>query len=281
MRFLILLSFLFAAVNCKGQNYAKSTIHYKSDPNIKDKYHELDIYTTGGHGKSVIIFVHGGAWLLGDKSTKIKAKANYFTGKNYVFVSVNYRLSSFFNKKTQYPLHTEDVADAVAWVYRNITKYGGNPDKIILLGHSSGAQMVSLLGTSPEFLPKRNLPLERIQGIISVDTEGYDVYGMGQAEVNIYRRIFGDDELTWKHASPLLQIASGKKYPPFLIVKRGKPYRHEMAEKFAEKLRQGGTEVTVITADEYSHFESNNVIGKDKDNIITPAIESFLKNHLN
>lgn len=277
---ILCLIFLFSlfSINCSGQRLKKTTVQYKKETGIKSKKLSLDIYNADpGKIKPVVVFVHGGGWLLGDKATKIKKKVKLFNTAGYVFVSVNYRLSSFFNKKTQYPAHTNDVADAIKWVFDHIGKYGGDNNKIALLGHSAGAQMIALLATSPEFLPARGLKATDIKGVISADTEGYDVQEMGNAGAKIYQRVFGEDPEVWKNASPIEHVRPGSEYPPFLIVMRGKPYRIDMANRFADKLRAAGAGVKLISGEPYSHFKVNNMIGSKKDTIVTPEIVSFLK----
>lgn len=280
MRSLIICLFCCFSFSCTAQKSPeKITVQYK-DLSKKNDQLALDIYPVqNGKNLPVVVFVHGGAWMLGDKKTKIQPKVRLFNFSNYVFVSVNYRLSSFFNTKVQYPSHPNDVADAVKWLYQNIHQYGGNPDNMVLMGHSAGAQIVSLLGTSEAFLPQRGIPIRKIKGVISIDTEGYDVAGMGSEGVKIYRRIFGEDAQQWRAASPLLNIRSGSHYPPFLIATRGQTYRKEISSKFADALKKAGAEATLIDVDPYSHFESNNKIGTEGEKIITPHIMLFLKLH--
>lgn len=255
----------------------KITVQYK-DLHQKNDQLALDIYPVpNSKNLPVVVFVHGGAWMLGDKKTKIQPKVHLFNSQDYIFVSVNYRLSSFFNTKTQYPSHPNDVADAVKWLYENIQRYGGNPDNMVLMGHSAGAQIVSLLGTSEAFLPKRGISLKTIKGIISIDTEGYDVAGMGDEGVKIYRRIFGEDAAQWKAASPQLNITAGKNYPSFLVATRGQSYRKQISSNFVNALKNAGAEAKHIDVDPYSHFQSNNKIGTKGESIITPHIMAFLR----
>ena len=272
--FLIALLLVFG---CRSQTkMQKITVQY-SHPETKNDKLALDIYPVdGGKNLPVVIFVHGGAWILGDKATKIDSKVKLFNDKNYVFVSVNYRLSSFFNSSVQYPSHPNDVADAVQWISQNISKYGGNPDNMVLLGHSAGAQIVSLLGTSEEFLPKRGIPLNKIKGVASIDTEGYDVSGIAAEGVKIYRHIFGDSPEIWKQASPLAQISAGKPYPNFLVATRGENYRKEMSKDFVNALKNAGAKAELMDVDPYSHFESNNKIGTPGDTVVTPKLMRFL-----
>lgn len=267
----------FLTVGAQKANH-KITVQYKRVEGVKAKKLSLDIYNSDpGVLKPVVLFVHGGGWLLGDKATKIRKKVALFRKMGYVFVSVNYRLSSLFNKKTQYPVHINDVADAVKWVYGQINRYGGDSNKIALLGHSAGAQMISLLATSPKYLPERGISPQDIKGVISMDTEGYDVQEMCEAGAKIYRRIYGDDPDVWKLASPVLNIQNNRQYPPFLIVMRGKPYRIAMANRFADSLRKAGASVELISGEPYTHFKVNNILGAIRDKRVTPKVAGFLK----
>lgn len=273
----LFLMLLIVILGCRAQNNERmSTVRYSQAAGDDDQL-SLDIYPIkSGTHLPVIVFVHGGAWILGDKSTKIDDKIRLFHAQNYVLVSVNYRLSSFFNTKVQYPSHPNDVADAVKWIYDHISAYGGNPDEMVLMGHSAGAQIVSLLGTSDDFLPKRGIALDKIKGIISNDTEGYDVTRMGSDGVKIYRRIFGDSAEVWKNASPLHQISANKAYPKFLVITRGQAYRKTMSQEFVSALKSAGANAELISADPYSHFEANNKIGAENETVITPKILDFL-----
>jgi len=154
--------------------------------------YQLDIYHLNERSRGsrpVVIAIHGGGWCLGDKdpSSFTKHKANFFVRKNKcVFVSLNYRLSPngfligvgtalWSASRVMFPNHYQDQATAIRWVQDNISSYGGNPNKLILMGHSAGAQSVTVLGTNHEFINAVGVPTSSIKGVISVDTEGYDV----------------------------------------------------------------------------------------------------------
>ncbi len=89
----------------------------------------------------------------------------------------------------------------------------------MLLGHSSGAHLVALTGTSQLFLPVRNIPLSAIKGIASIDTEGYEVPSQSREE--IYQNAFGTDHHTLVQASPIHNVPNSYTYPNFFIAKRG------------------------------------------------------------
>jgi acetyl esterase/lipase len=92
----------------------------------------------------VIVFIHGGAWRAGSKSTGILNLLPYATSGQYFGVTVEYR----FTTVAQWPAQIHDCKAAIRWVRSQATKYNLNPDKIGVWGVSAGGHLVSLLGTS-------------------------------------------------------------------------------------------------------------------------------------
>ena len=120
---------------------------------------------------------HGGGYQIGDKAGKGTAnKVKLFNSKGWVFVSVNYRLTVAGDPDSaNFPDHYEDVAAAIDWVHRSIRPYGGDPDRIALLGHSAGADIVSNVAGQPERTSAgEGLPLSTIDCAGPLDTEGFD-----------------------------------------------------------------------------------------------------------
>jgi len=154
--------------------------------------YQLDIYHLNERSRGsrpVVIGIHGGGWCIGDKSLSgfTKYKANFFVRKNKcVYVSINYRLSPvgflvgvgtalWSASRIKFPDHYNDMAIAIKWIRDNISSYGGDPDKLILMGHSAGAQSSILLATNHEFINAVGVPTSSIKGVICVDTEGFNI----------------------------------------------------------------------------------------------------------
>jgi arylformamidase len=263
-------------------NYTKTTVAYKTisgtDPNLLS----LDIYHFGQTtpDKPIVIYVHGGAWAVGDKANSIDNKTNLFSSLGYLFISINYRLSpstvSTDPNRIMFPTHNNDVADAVKWVFDNINKYGGNKNKMVLLGHSAGAHLVSLSGTSNQFLPARGLTLNTIKGIASIDTEGYSVTDQAKSGNDTYLNAFGSDPSNWSKASPINQIFSGTSYPNFFVAKRGSATRIGLADDFIAKLQSVGVTVSQVTGNQYDHEGINDAIGAPNETAITEPLKTFL-----
>jgi len=113
----------------------------------------------------VIVWFHGGGMTTGDKSKNFP----WGLAKNNVAViSVNYRLYP----EVKCPKYLEDAAAAVAWVFNNIEKYGGNPRLIFVAGHSAGAYLTNMIGLDKKWLAAFNIDANDIAGLFSVSGNG-------------------------------------------------------------------------------------------------------------
>jgi len=262
-----------------------STVQYKQIDNTNANLLSLDIYYTSEteNLKPIVIYVHGGGWSIGDKLNNLENKINLFRSLNYVFVSINYRLSPFpfdinNEDRIKYPDHNNDVVDAIKWIYDTIELYGGNKDKVVLLGHSAGAHLVSLTGINSNFLENRKLSLSNIRGVATIDTEGYDVLSKITEEDEIYINAFGTDLDNNLEASPISNIFEEQNYPKFFVAKRGTVTRVHIANEFINKLELNGVQVTEVDGSIYTHEEINEAIGAENETLITEPLKQFLKN---
>ncbi len=293
MKNLILLTLSFLLLSCNKNDsiveenpitHLSSTITYKQISGVDPNLLSLDIYYNSRTElkKPVVIYVHGGGWSIGDKSNQLENKINLFQSLDYVFVSINYRLSPFpyelnNQNRIMYPTHNQDIADAIKWVVENINQYGGNSNKIALLGHSAGAHLVALTGSNQTFLNSVGLSLANIKGVASIDTKGYDVLSQVQSNNNTYINAFGIDNNLNIQASPIFNIVGGVAYPKFFIAKRGNSNRKEIANNFIEILEQNGISVSQIDGSIYDHSGINDAIGKPEETLITNALIQFFE----
>ena len=110
-----------------------------------DPRHRLDVHTSGDGetGKPVLVYVHGGGFVRGDKhipgSPQYDLVGAWAVRHGYVGVTMTYRLAP----EHTWPSGLQDVAAAVRWLKRNIAGYGGDPDKIVIAGSSAGAVHVA------------------------------------------------------------------------------------------------------------------------------------------
>jgi triacylglycerol lipase len=109
-------------------------VSYGADPLQK-----LDLWRPkGARSAPIILFVHGGGFVGGDKNDYDNVPA-YFARHGLLGVNMNYRLAP----KVTYPAETVDIGSVVKWLGNNAARYGGDPKRIILIGHSAGAAIVS------------------------------------------------------------------------------------------------------------------------------------------
>lgn len=243
-----------------------------TDPNLRS----LDVYTptlpAGCPPAPVVVYVHGGGWQRGDKKA-VGAKADLARAQGWVLVSVNYRLAP----AVTYPTFNDDVAEAVVWARDHAADHGGDPDRIVLLGHSAGATIAASVATDERPLRRAGADLSTIRCAIPVDS-AYDVVTEAGADRQIYLQAFGDDPAVWADASPLSHVAPGTGIPPFLLVTRGRDAWTAKAERLADALRGAGVPTTVVDAGAaVSHEDVNQMIGTPGDAVVTPAILDFVQ----
>ena len=267
-------------------NYTLETFNYNQVSNVDPNLLSLGVYHQGKENglRPVIIYVHGGAWSIGDKSQKLDSKLRFARSEGYILVSINYRLSPFPYQvnnpdRIKHPTHSNDVADAIKWVFDNISKYGGDTSKIALLGHSAGAQLVALAGTNSRFLEDRGLTLDDIKGVGVIDTRGFLISNEVQNGPNMemYENAFGTDESGQVDASPSLHLDRTISYPSFFIAKRGGIQRLAIANIFIGLLRNAGVDVTEVNGSKYTHAGINAAIGDVNEVVITEPLKQFYK----
>ncbi len=110
----------------------------------------MDIYQSGALADApVILYVHGGAWVAGDKRTELLQMGmpiDEIAAGGYAFMSVEYRL---VDEAVKYPAPVEDVKDAVRFIWKNAREFGIDPQRIALVGVSAGAHLAMLAGLTP------------------------------------------------------------------------------------------------------------------------------------
>jgi arylformamidase len=187
----------------------------------KDSKQSLNVYRPGAEAKGqplpVVIWVHGGGWRNGDKDNRAGMNlCQTWTKAEIVVVGLDYRLTP----AVVHPAHVEDVAAGIAWAHNNIAKYGGDPKRVFLLGHSAGAHLVALVATAPNYLKAHDLsPKSALAGVMAIDTASYDLTTTRTLAVRkMISDAFGDDAKTLVEASPLQHARKNPNdCPPFVI----------------------------------------------------------------
>lgn len=128
---------------------------------------KLDIYSpldaSSEQQKPVILFVHGGTWQRGDKNQYLFVGES-FTQAGYVVAVMNYRLAP----QHVYPDYVQDVVLAVRYLSEHVQQYGGDPQQLVLLGHSAGAFNVVAAANDAQFLDSVNVPVSQIKAVVGI-----------------------------------------------------------------------------------------------------------------
>lgn len=148
---------IIAQTNYKTEN----NISYRSGENLDDYQKErckLDIYFPENVDSfTTVVWFHGGGLTGGEKHIPERLK-----NKKVAVVAVNYRLSP----KVKSPAYIHDAAAAVAWTFKNISKYGGDPKKIVVSGHSAGGYLASMIGLDKHYLSAYGIDANSIQKLV-------------------------------------------------------------------------------------------------------------------
>lgn len=119
----------------------------------------------------VIVFVHGGGWRVGTYLDSVgSAKVSHLTNKGYSFASVNYTLVPTVTVEEQ----VQEVADSIGYLVKNAASLDINPGRLVLMGHSSNAHIVTLLGTDSAYIKRAGVSLDAIRGVIALDGSYYN-----------------------------------------------------------------------------------------------------------
>ncbi|HEV3366038.1 MAG TPA: alpha/beta hydrolase [Acidimicrobiales bacterium] len=148
-------------------------VDYWGDGNYR---HKLDILTRRSpraEHAPVLVYIHGGAWVIGDKRQQGIPMMHELVQRGWVCVAVNYRLSP----RATWPAHIVDCKRAVAWVREHIAEYGGDPDFIAVSGGSAGGHLSSLLALTPND-PEWQPGFEDLDASVDACLPFYGVYDM-------------------------------------------------------------------------------------------------------
>ena len=130
-----------------------------------DVRHSLDVYTpkqrTGP--VPVVVFFYGGSWRSGERARYLFA-ADALASRGYVAIVPDYRLFP----DVQFPAFVEDGAKAVRWVLDHVSDFGGDANRVYLMGHSAGAHMAAMLTLDERYLAAEGVPVKRIRGMIAL-----------------------------------------------------------------------------------------------------------------
>ena len=240
-------------------------LSYGTDPQQR-----LDVYVPAQAKDAPILFmVHGGAWIIGDKGASgfVANKVAHWLPKGYILVSSNYRMSRQPNPLDQ----ADDIARALAFVQAKAPSWGGDQTRVLLLGHSAGAHLVSLLAADPRIVTTQGGAAWL--GTIVLDSAAFDLVEIMQGKHHrIYDRAFGKDSKFWTEASPYHRLTTAPA-PILVVCSTRRDEACPQAQPFASKAAKLGGRVVVFPVD-MKHSEINKELGLPSN--YTSTIEAFM-----
>ncbi|MBK8036564.1 MAG: alpha/beta hydrolase [Verrucomicrobiaceae bacterium] len=243
----------------------------------KDKLQSLDVYAPPeGKDHPVIVWIHGGGWSKGDKAS-LQQKPQAFVDKGFVLVSVNYRLVPAVTVKDI----MADLAKSVRWVREHAAEHRGDPNALIIMGHSAGAHLAALLCTDDRYLKAANVPMTCLKGCVPLDVSAYDIpkriHDVDDGISKTFKTVFGADDDAQREVSPVHHITKDKHIPPFLILHvASRDDTKAQAHWFAGKLTEASIAARVVAAEGKTHGTISSDLGGAND-LPTLELWKFLR----
>jgi len=250
----------------------------------------LDIYRPKGvdlTNAPVLIQVHGGGWVIGDKGQQGLLLMSAMAKRGWVCVSVNYRLAP----KHPFPAQIIDVKRAIAWVKQNISEYGGDPSYVVITGGSAGGHLSALAAVTPND-PQYQPDFEDSDTTVQACVPFYGVYDVGGIIGDSYSKGIRDDFFApsvfqkdpkedpepFLQASPLFHVHGDE--PDFLVIHGANDslVQVSQARAFVARLREVSKHtVTYLELPGTQHaFE---VFGSIRSRHVIKAVERWLSWH--
>lgn len=223
---------------------------YFDGPTADPIKHKLDLYLPPGRRDyPTLLFVHGGAWSHGDKNFWFDLYGRLgkaFAQQGIGVAVINYRLAP----GNKHPEQARDVAKAIAWVHKNIARYGGKPGELFIAGHSAGGHLVALVSSDEQYLKDVGMDPSAIRGVIPIS----GVYDVRPREM-LFNMVFGTSPEERTKASPITHVKAG--LPPFLLLHGDHELPHcdaPCACKFFDKLKEYHNTCRILPISQRDHM---------------------------
>jgi acetyl esterase/lipase len=256
----------------------EADLPYGPDP----KQH-LDLLVPAAKGYPTVVFVHGGSLTTGDKADDdYRDVCAAFLRAAVACANVNYRLAPAH----PWPAQAQDVAAAVAWVRAHIGSRGGDPRKLFLMGHSSGAMMAALVGTDERYLAQHGMKTSELRGVVPMGSIMWDDeleqamthYGRGRVEEGFRRDpengMFASLDAYLDHW-PIRHVRAG--LPPFLFLiaesEVEQPPVLKTNRKFVDSARSHGSWAEYKVLSGRTHYSAIRKVSEPKDPVFTIIME--------
>ncbi len=234
---------------------------------------KLDLYLPAQKGFTTIVFTYGGGWHTGSRKA-VAPVGQKLQGLGFGCALLSHRLSP----PDKFPAHVVDVAAGFAWVKQHIAERGGDPGRVFLMGHSSGAHLSLLLAADAKYLARHKLTPADVAGVVGLSTpvdleprkdgSGFGDALMGGRGADAFSR----DVAVMKDASPVRHVS--KALPPVLLVvgERDFPMLEADARAFLAKAKAAGVPASLFLAKGRDHMGVVRALLEDRD----PVLEQVL-----
>lgn len=197
---------LLAAASNGGIDVARNLSYGPHERQVMDIFRPANCRHAG-----VLVFVHGGAFVRGDKQTSTEIYGNvlyWFARRGYVGVNIEYRLAP----EATFPAGADDVALAMAWLHEHAVDYGGSAEKLFLVGHSAGGTHVASYAFDPTlgYLGKYTAGIALISARLRAEVSNENPNAEG------VRAYFGSDPALYEARSPV-NHAGCNDIPTFVV----------------------------------------------------------------
>jgi acetyl esterase/lipase len=239
---------------------------------------KLDLYLPGKRGFTTAVFTYGGGWHTGSRKS-VTPVGKKLQALGYGCALLSHRLSP----KDRFPAQAEDVAAGFAWVKRHIAERGGDPRRVFLMGHSSGAHLSLLVAADPKYLARHRLAPRDIAGVVGlsppVDLEPRKGGG-GFGDALLAGRgadVFSRDPAVMKDASPVRHIS--RAMPPVLLIVGGRdfPMLEADAKAFVEGAKEHKARAASFVSKGRAHMGVVRALLDDKSDVLE-QVRAFLSN---
>ena len=231
-----------------GQVRRIRNIDYAGDGLYRHKLDVLFRRTDPPSGAPVMVYIHGGAWVMGDKREQGLPMLHELAMRGWVCVAINYGISP----KATWPDHIVDCKRAVAWVRDHIAEYGGDPSFLAVSGGSAGGHLSALLALTPDAIEWQPgfeeadtsvdacIPFYGVHDMTG-DPEAQGAHGHGLLELlekRVMKLPYVDNTPVYAAASPDQRITRGA--PPFFVVQGANDtlVPPEVGRRFAKRLAE-------------------------------------------
>jgi acetyl esterase/lipase len=238
------LGFLAANVPAAFGPYIRHVnIAYGADPR-----HRLDVYVPerAGVPRPVVVFWHGGRWRFGDKAD-YRFVGAALAESGYVAVVANYR----HYPQVKMPGFMDDAARAASWAFAHATQFGGDRERLYLMGHSAGAHLASLVTLDTRYFAATGQPAPRVAGVIGLSGP-YDFLPLLEPDV---QDMFGPPPI-YPQSQPINFVRAGA--PPMLLIHglNDDTVRPKNSRNLASALTALGVPVTLKLYPKLSHTDT-------------------------